>query len=130
MKEKKSYSNLFKRNVAKVYLTSDKSLHQVGKEFNVSHSAVCAWAQKYKAEFCSESQLSQEITTFGSVINTKTPMKEKKLTPEQMAERIAELEQKLKHEMMHRTVLDTMIDIAERDLNIAIRKKSGAKQSK
>ncbi|MFR9559142.1 MAG: hypothetical protein SNG79_04435 [Rikenellaceae bacterium] len=57
-------------------------------------------------------------------------MKEKKLTPEQMVARIAELEQKLEHEKMHRIVLDTIIDIAERDLNIAIRKKYGAKQSK
>ena len=45
-------------------------------------------------------------------------------------ERIRELEQQLAKEKMRSTCLDTMIDIAERELKVDIRKKSGAKQSK
>jgi hypothetical protein len=40
------------------------------------------------------------------------------------------LEQQLDQERLRSLCLDKMIDIAERDLNIVIRKKSGAKQSK
>ena len=47
-----------------------------------------------------------------------------------MEQRILELEAQLKQEQMRSTVLDKMIDLAEQDLNISIRKKSGAKQSK
>ncbi len=130
MKIKKEYSEELKRRVAQCYHTSDLSLVKVGKKFGVSARCVFYWARFYQSEFAQEAQLRQEITTFGAVTNTSKPMKEKKLTPEQMVARIAELEQKLEHEKMHRIVLDTMIDIAERDLNIAIRKKSGAKQSK
>ena len=52
------------------------------------------------------------------------------LTPEQMAQRILELEAQLKQEQMRSAVLETMIDLAESDLKISIRKKSGAKQLK
>lgn len=47
-----------------------------------------------------------------------------------MEERIRELEQQLAKEKMRSTCLDTMIDIAECELKVDIRKKSGAKQSK
>ena len=57
-------------------------------------------------------------------------MKEEKLPIEAMEERIRELEQQLAKEKMRSTSLDTMIDIAERELKVDIRKKSGAKQSK
>ncbi len=130
MQAKKEYSQELRRRVAQCYHTSDLSQAKVGRKFGVSSGSVWLWSQEFKTEFAQESQLHQEITTFGAVTNTPKPMKEKKLTPEQMVARIAELEQKLEHEKMHRIVLDTMIDIAERDLNIAIRKKSGAKQSK
>lgn len=38
------------------------------------------------------------------------------------------LKRALAHEQLHVKVLDTMIDIAERELKIPVRKKSGAKQ--
>ncbi len=47
-----------------------------------------------------------------------------------MASRIKLLEQQLEEERMCSICLYKMIDIAERDLNIVIRKKSGTKQSK
>lgn len=129
MIERKVYSEALKRKVAESYYSSNESLSTVAKRYGVHKHNVDLWAKKYKGEFAPQATVRQEITTFGAVTNTKLSMK-KKLTPEQMAQRIAELEQKLEHEKMHRITLDTMIDIAERDLNIAIRKKSGAKQSK
>ena len=57
-------------------------------------------------------------------------MKKEHLTAEEMARRIEELEQQLKQEQMRSIVLDQMIDLAEGELKISIRQKSGAKQSK
>ena len=57
-------------------------------------------------------------------------MKKEHLTAEEMARRIEELEQQLKQEQMRSIVLDQMIDLAEGELKISIRKQSGAKQSK
>ncbi|MBL7904321.1 MAG: hypothetical protein JNL22_04805 [Bacteroidales bacterium] len=42
--------------------------------------------------------------------------------------RIKQLEAALEHERLRTLALNTMIDIAERDLKIPIRKKSGAKR--
>jgi len=53
-------------------------------------------------------------------------MKKEKLSPQQMEQRILELEAQLRQEQMRTTVLDKMIDLAEQDLKISIRKKSGA----
>lgn len=127
---KKVFSEEFKRMVAKAYYTSDKSLVSIGKEFKIGPHNVFTWAQRFKDEFSNEVSIRQEISTFKSVINTDPVVKKKELTPEQMAQRILELEQQLKNEQMRSTVLDQMIEIAERDLKIVIRKKSGAKQSK
>jgi hypothetical protein len=56
-------------------------------------------------------------------------MNEKGLSSEQMNVRIRELEQQLSTEKMYSQCLEKMIEIAERELKIDIRKKHGAKQS-
>jgi hypothetical protein len=56
-------------------------------------------------------------------------MKNKELSPELMEVRILELERELAREKMRSQCLDKMIEIAERELKIDIRKKSGARQS-
>jgi hypothetical protein len=59
----------------------------------------------------------------------------KKLTAEQLEstetlqQKIAALEKQLEWEKLRSEALDTMINIAEKDLNIQIRKKPGAQQS-
>ena len=130
MVEKKVYTREFARMVAKSYYTSDKSLAKIGKEFNVNSSTVHQWALRHKDEFSGEVSIRQEISTFKSITNVEPAMNKPKLSPEQMEQRILELEAQLKQEQMRSTVLDRMIDLAEQDLKISIRKKSGAKQSK
>ena len=57
-------------------------------------------------------------------------MKKEKLSPKQMEQCIRELEAQLKQEQMRSITLDKMIDVVEQRLQIFIRKKSDAKQSK
>lgn len=130
MVDKKVYTPEFQRMVAKAYYTSNKSLVKVGEEFKVNASSLYGWVQRYKKEFSGEVAIRQEMSTFKSVINVALTMKKKELTPVQMEQRIAELEVQLKQEQMRSVVLDQMIELAERDLKISIRKKSGAKQSR
>ncbi|MDR1273111.1 MAG: hypothetical protein LBK12_01050 [Odoribacteraceae bacterium] len=56
-------------------------------------------------------------------------MKEKELSAGEKDSRIRELERALSMEKMRSECLEKMIEIAERELKIDIRKKSGAKQS-
>jgi hypothetical protein len=53
---------------------------------------------------------------------------EEKAAKQADAKRIRELEKKLEQSTMHIKSLNTLIDVAEEQLNIHIRKKSGAKQ--
>ena len=47
----------------------------------------------------------------------------------ELRERIKELEQLLEYEQLKRKASETMIDVAEEELKITIRKKSDSKQS-
>lgn len=47
---------------------------------------------------------------------------------EELQKKVADLETQLNYQMMRAEAYDTMINIAEKKFNIAIRKKSGAKQ--
>jgi Transposase and inactivated derivatives len=130
MVDRKVYTPEFQRMVVKAYYTSNKSMRKLAKEFNVKSGTIGSWVARYGSEFQSLNSIRQEINTFSSVINTDIPMKKEKLSPEQMGQRIKELEAQLQEEQMRSITLDKMIDIAEHELQIPIRKKSGAKQSK
>jgi transposase len=56
--------------------------------------------------------------------------KETEKTPQELKlqAKVKELEKALEYEKMRTLALDTMINVAERDLKISIRKKSGTKQ--
>jgi transposase-like protein len=125
MVEKKEFRPDFRRMVAKAYLTTNKSTFALAKEFDISAASVLRWSRLYQDEFSNEVAIKQEMSTFKSVINASPPMKKKELTPEQMEQRILELEAQLKQEQMRSTVLDKMIDLAEQDLKISIRKNLG-----
>ncbi len=49
---------------------------------------------------------------------------------EKLQKQLKESQEQLKHEKLRSKVLDKLIDVAEEDLNISIRKKRGAGQSK
>lgn len=129
MVEKKIYTPEFRHLVVKSYFNSSQSIHSIGKQFKVPVATVCFWIGKYKGEYSKEKANVQNVITFKAEKRNHTVMKKKKLTPEEMEKRILELEQRLKDEQMRSITLDKMIEIAERDLQISIRKKSGAKQS-
>jgi hypothetical protein len=47
----------------------------------------------------------------------------------ELLDKISSLEKQLKHQQLKAEVLDTMITVAEKELNIPIRKKPGTQQS-
>lgn len=117
----KYYSDDFKRRVVEHYLNSDDSMQTTADKFKLAVPAsVSQWVRKFGTES-------------GVPIMDKTPQKPESQvpdTPEGMARRIKELEEALERERLMTLAANKIIDIAERDLKISIRKKSGAKQSK
>ncbi|KAA6347395.1 hypothetical protein EZS27_005143 [termite gut metagenome] len=121
--ERKFYSKAFREQVLTAYYHSNESLSMISRRFQVKKGTVSSWIYRTGSS-------SNEETTINLEASNLMPMKKEKLTPEQMEQRILDLEQELEQEKMRSVCLDKMIDIAERELKLDIRKKSGAKQPK
>jgi len=121
MRIKKHFSDAFKRQVVQHYLSSDDSQQTTATKFGLKvHASVQQWVDKFGGEF-------------RPLEMSKLPDKEKVVlpdTPEAMLLRIKLLEEALENKKLENFALSKMIDIAERELKISIRKNSGAKQSK
>jgi transposase len=111
------YTKAFKLEVARRYVTSDLSLTQVGKIFNVSHQNVSTWAQEFSSE------LSAEI-----IIAPMTEEEQKDM--DALRRQIEALKKKAEYDSMKIFALETMVDLAKSELGIDLRKNSGAKQPK
>jgi transposase-like protein len=121
--ERKFYSRAFREQVLTAYYHSNESIAMIARRFQVKKGTVSSWIYRKNSSSNQENTINLEASNVMSV-------KKEKLTPEQMEQRILDLEQELEQEKMRSLCLDKMIDIAERELKIDIRKKSGAKQSK
>lgn len=122
-RERKFYSEEFRERVLDAYYKSNESVNMIAIRFQVKPETVKSWV--YRKSVSSDSHKNGKF-----MVSNIIPMKKDKLPVEAMEERIRELERRLAEEKMRSTCLGTMIDVAERELKIDIRKKSGAKQSK
>jgi len=120
--ERKLYSEEFRERVLTAYYNSNESVDMIARRFQVKRDTVSSWV--YRKRVVTTPKESSKL-----VVSSIIPMEKENLPIEVMEERIRELEQQLAKEKMRSTCLDTMIDIAERELKIDIRKKTGAKQS-
>lgn len=127
---KKHYSQEFREAVLTAYFTSHESAAAIALRFGVNKGIVSTWTQRYKHLYVELRSKSDNQPIFEGKSTSSTDMARETQTPLELETRIKELEQQLDQERLRSLCLDKMIDIAERDLNIVIRKKSGAKQSK
>lgn len=115
------YSDEFKRMVVREHLEYGTPKDQLKAKYGIKgKSAILNWMRKfaYTNESPMSKQKPQHVTAAGS-------------ESEEIARLKAEnerLKQALAHEQLHVQALNTMIDIAERELKIPVRKKPGAKQ--
>jgi transposase len=116
MKKVNYYSNEFKKSVVDEVLKGILSKEEARYKYGIKgNSAVLNWIRKF------------EGTKSDSMKPKKTAVKSNKSTEEFEAEN-ARLKQELEMEQLRTRALNVMIDIAERQFKIPIRKKPGAKQ--
>ena len=95
---------------------------------NITNSSVLnGWIKKYQNEINPVSLLSEE-TPNSTDIMANLSKEEFKNENAQLKQRIKELEKALAFSRLETEARDLMIDIAEKNFNIPIRKKAGAKQ--
>jgi transposase-like protein len=114
MKGNKFYSESFKRAVIKEVLDGHISKADALRKYGIrGSSSIIYWIRKFE-----ESDPQQ------------SSMEYNKADKKDLIKRIKELERQLKDEQIRSFGYNKMIDIAEEQLNITIRKKPDTKQSK
>ena len=114
-------SDELKLQVVNEYLSTDISQEELKKKYNFGGSNnIQNWMLKFGISYPEEDQIklpkvmSKEIKKSGS--------------EEELERKIKKLEEELKYEKFKTVALNTLIDVAERELKVDIRKKPGAKR--
>ena len=115
------YTDEFKLKVVTEYLETEISQEELKRKYGFGgNSCISNWMLKFGMKSPSEDQL--KLQRIMSEEHTKSPREA------ELEKRIQELENSLDKEQLRALALDTMINIAERELKISIRKKPGTKQ--
>lgn len=114
--KKGQHTIAFKLNVAKDYVNGDRSQRQVAKHYGTNQTNVYKWAKRFYPELCGLPQVTNHMT------------EEEQKQLEELKKQNQELMKKLEFADMKATALELMIDIAEKQFGLDIRKKSGTKQ--
>ncbi|MBU1368976.1 MAG: hypothetical protein KJ578_00060 [Bacteroidetes bacterium] len=110
-----------KYKIVQEYLQSSISKKDLMQKYGVrGNSCIMNWMRKFGLSYPTEAQIkvNNQVTK-----EIKKPRQERELE-----QKLKTLEQELEYEKLRTKALNTLIDIAEEELKISIRKKSGAKQ--
>ncbi|SRR6266446_4885418 len=121
----------FKNQIIQEYLTQGGGYQKLAEKYGISRTTICKWVQVYQGIHNlppSEKQQKYYISGMNSS-KKKDPEKQQQYT-DAMQEKLATLEKQLQWEKLRADALDTMINIAEKQTGISIRKKPGSQQSK
>jgi transposase len=114
--KRKKYTNLQKRTIVSAIEQGRMSLKEAQVSYKIKSSRIIReWLRQYKSE-------KVEIC-----IEKQVPMSKKKKVP--VTSQTAALQKALQEAELKIKALNTLIDVAEEQLKIDIRKKSGARQS-
>jgi transposase len=120
-KRVKHYTDEFKFEVVQEYLQTAQSAQDILRKYHLGgNSNITSWMRKFGIEPPSDQQIATQQTMAKQVEKTRY---EKELEA-----KVQKLQQELEHEQLRTLALNTLIDVAERDLKISIRKKAGAKR--
>jgi transposase len=115
------YTDEFKLQVVQEYLNTDLSQRDLMKKYNFGGTNnITKWMRKFDLQAPSEQQKELQ--------RTMEKQHEKTTYEQELEDKVKKLEQQLEFEQFRTLALNTLIDVAERDLKISIRKKAGAKQ--
>jgi transposase-like protein len=103
-----------KEAIATEYLLGETTYRKLGEKYGVRYQYVYRWVSKYHGGFVKKKK--PKIKSRADVLRDDLPTDVKKLQKE------------LVKAKLHNELLNAMIDIAEDQLKIDIRKKSGTKQ--
>jgi transposase-like protein len=119
-----------KNQIIQEYLNTGCGYRKLQAKYGISRTTICKWVQVYQGiHNLPPTHLQQK-----HYLNPMAKTKQKKetttaSTQADLLQKIASLEKQLAHQELRAEVLDTLINVAEKQLNISIRKKHGTQQS-
>jgi transposase-like protein len=115
-----------KDQIIQEYLNTRCGYRKLQKKYGVSRTTICNWVQVYQGVHnLPKTNLQQKHY----ISPMKRKQKEADANHAALLDKIASLEKQLKHQELRAEVLDKLIDVAEKQLEISIRKKPGTQQS-
>lgn len=119
--ETRRYNDAEKLQFIEEYMKSGQSMEAFQVKYGMGHCTLSRWMTKFGLSNTSQKQ----FTEMKKKLENTT---EKTLRERTLEAKVAQLEKELKDEQLKSLAYSTMIDVAEEELGIDIRKKSGAKQ--
>jgi transposase-like protein len=113
--KRRVFSEDFKLEVVSQVFSSEKSKYLICKENDISFSVLQEWIRKFA------SSTKTDELSMSSQCGVKSEM-------ETLRKKLAEVQKELKSERMRADFYQTMVEVAEEELKIPIRKKAGAKR--
>lgn len=111
------YSEEFKRKVCQEYLDGDEGLRALEQKYNLGNSRISAWLKSFGLEIKKTIYLSSPIM----------PAKKDPDIQSEDSASVKLLKKQLEDALLEKELYRKMIEVAERDLKINIRKKSVTK---
>lgn len=119
-----------KEQIIQEYLLTGCGFRKLQAKYGISRTTICKWVQIHQGiHNLPPSQNQQTYSTSSMNSSPKKTTGQSDKTNEELLQKIAALEKQLEHEQLKTVVLDTLINVAEKELNISIRKKPGTQQS-
>ncbi|MCC7318630.1 MAG: hypothetical protein IT219_08850 [Bacteroidales bacterium] len=120
-KKVNQFPDELKYKIVQEYLGTSLSQKELMNKYGFrGNSCITNWMRKFGLSYPTEERLK--------IVHQMSKEDSKPQQERELEQKIKILEKELEHEKLRTRALTTMIDIAEKELKISIRKKSGAKQ--
>ncbi len=111
------------------YLSSGCGFRKLAAKYGISRTTICKWVLIHQGIHNLPPTQKQETYSNSSMNSSPKKSVAGQETNEELLQKIAALEKQLEDQQLKVVVLDTLITVAEKQLNISIRKKPGTQQS-
>lgn len=131
LKEKKygSYPLQLKKRVAEEIVSGRKGMTEVANEYDISRGTIRYWVKRYRSEI-----LEKQTKEVLPLLTMEKSKDNKEVDFERQVRLLEEENLKLREKLLESNLkaeaLNTLIDLAEENYGLSLRKNSGAKQSK
>jgi transposase-like protein len=118
-----------KEQIITEYLTQGCGFRKLAAKYGISRTTICKWVMIHQGIHNLPATEKQQKYSNSSMNSSPKKSNSTNEQTEELQQKIAALEKQLQWQTLRADALDTMINIAEKQLDIQIRKKPGTQQS-